>query len=178
MSDKNTAPAAQPNLTQPEKKDHTALIVVLVVLGVTVVLPMIIGGIIIAAVFGFAGTMIDHIDDWDLNIDDDTTVNISEGQQATLTKIWLVSSNKQMTNYSFAKKDCENLKLIAEQQDGAWFDTDICAAETISLGAEYDEDEQKHWAYLTDGKYCAVYNFKVGQNYLYSYKLNKHTCNI
>lgn len=175
MSDKNTAPAAQPNLTQPEKKDHTALIVVLVVVGVTVVLPMIIGGILIAAIFGFATTIIDNVDDWNFDIDEHT-VNVSEGQQETLNKVWLVTFDKLISDASFAKKDCENMRLIAEQEDGEWFNSDICSAETISFGAELEAGDETQWIYLTDGEYCASYHYDASNKYVEKYKLNKHVC--
>lgn len=176
MSDKNTAhTTAQPTLGQTEKKDNTALIVVLVIVGAVVVLPMILGAIVLVAIFSFADNIVDKIDDYDWDIPgDDTTyyADMSREQHESIATLWTLSNDSLINSASVSKKDCLNMKYVAEHHDGDWFTNDICEAETINIASEKDQSDDTQWLYLTDGKSYAIFNVDIYTNEVIDYELS------
>ena len=185
MSNKNTTSTApnssQPTMTEP-KKDNTALIVVLVVVGLIIGLPII--GIIflLSMAFRFADGVIDNIDfdDWEYSYSEEANGDQMEiGQRFSASNLWVLGTNPLITGASVSQKDCRNMSYVAELGNGKWFDPTFCSGASIQVGAEtveYDDGEFENWLYISDGVSCASYNIDLMEGILDSYRFVNHTC--
>lgn len=185
MSNKNTTSTApnssQPTMTEP-KKDNTALIVVLVVIGLIVGLPIIGVVFLLSMAFRFAGDVIDDIDfdDWEYSYSEEVGGDQMElGQRFSASTLWVLGTNPLITGASVSQKDCRNMSYVAELGNGKWFDSTFCSGASIQVGAEtveYDDNEVEDWLYISDGVSCASFNIDLIDGTLNSYRFANHTC--
>lgn len=185
MSNKNTTSTApnssQPTMVEP-KKDNTALIVVLVVVGLIIGLPII--GIIflLSMAFRFAGDVIDDIDfdDWDYDYSEEVSGDqMNDGQRESAINLWVLSSNSLISGASVSQKDCRNMGYIAELSNGKWFDSTFCSGASIQVGSEvveYDDGMFEKLLYISDGVNCASFDIDFIEGTLESYRFVNHTC--
>lgn len=185
MSNKNTTSTApnssQPTMTEP-KKDNTALIVVLVVVGLIIGLPIIGIVFLLSMAFRFADGVIDNIDfdDWEYSYSEEANGDQMEiGQRFSAGNLWVLGTNPLITGASVSQKDCRNMSYVAELGNGKWFDSTFCSGASIQVGAEtveYDDGKIENWLYISDGVSCASYNIDLMEGILDSYRFVNHTC--
>ena len=110
-------------MTEP-KKDNTALIVVLVVIGLIVGLPIIGVVFLLSMAFRFAGDVIDDIDfdDWEYSYSEEVGGDQMElGQRFSASTLWVLGTNPLITGASVSQKDCRNMSYVAELGNGNLF---------------------------------------------------------
>lgn len=182
---KNETQPTQPVQPVPEKKDNTVLIVVLIVVGVTVVLPIImIFGLIFLAALLFT-TIADSgiMDDLEFDFDDDTgesSYSVMPEHSESLVNIYNAAENPLVINATVSKKDCLHASYSSAYINGGefdrWFGASFCEGESMYVGAEEDEEEDAEIIYISDGQSCAKITGMDEFTDITDYTFTKLTC--
>jgi len=169
------------------KKDHTVAIIIIVLVGVFI-LPIIIGGLLMFGIFGFAITALDEIDFDDLA---ETRFSVdgyalTHNEAVSARSLIAQLENKVTESATISQKDCKYLERIATYYDNsAWFaekdNTTFCEGTEAYAGFAYDSAKMTslgglYTLNLSDGVSCAVFQFDVGIRYATNFKLSNKSC--
>ncbi len=184
------------------KKDHTAAIVITVVL-IVVILPLIFVALIMFGVFHLVSSTIDKIDIDDIigrfEFSDGITMTHNEAVSARslISQLESAASRPEgspVQTVTISRKDCMYLQRIASYSDDNWFidanGVPFCENSSVYAGVDYEVPEPEvskesyadlvntYRLYLSDAISCAVYGFDGSISLTNSYKLTNRACDV